>query len=327
MTVESHKEPAGTVEKSGITVGANKDPANAANKSAIQAVAALDKGKLIVVLDAGHGGSDPGTQAKGPDGKTIPESEINLALSKLVASWLNQLGVQVVLTRQSDVWMSLYSRIARTSLLSLDSLANQKPALLQPASRLAALRQALQPPIDINSDNRDSGGLGFMAGYGVGDLQKSLLDLQRSCDQVLFVSIHVNSSTNTSLHGTQVYYCDDAIVTLEEAGQLAAQTSPAGNRDYANRDDERNRQLANQLYQAITDKVPALAGTNAGKPVLSGNYAVLREQALASVLIETGYFSHAGDLALLLNGDSQRQLADAIADGICGFAKARRISA
>lgn len=282
-------------------------------------------GKLIVVLDAGHGGSDPGAMATGSDGKTHQEAQLTLQLGKLVASRLEKLGVHVVMTREDDTWVSLYSRIAQASLLSLDWLSARKTNVIPSANRLAALQEALQIPIRINSDSKDSGGLGFMGGYGVGDLQKSMMDLQKSCDPLLFVSIHGNSSTNQGLHGTQVYYCDDEIVALEESKQLAVQASPTGNRAYRNRNSERNRLLATQVYQAIVKELPELSGTNAGKTVLSGNYAVLREQALTSVLIETGFMSHANDLSILLDDDSQQRLANAIAQGIYNFAKARRI--
>lgn len=58
-----------------------------------------------VVIDAGHGGKDPGAQIPGVNEKTI-----NLAVSRLIAQKLSQRGVTVILTRNSDVFIELADR-------------------------------------------------------------------------------------------------------------------------------------------------------------------------------------------------------------------------
>ncbi|NLC85268.1 MAG: N-acetylmuramoyl-L-alanine amidase [Ruminococcaceae bacterium] len=276
---------------------------------------------LVVILDPGHGGSDTGAQAKDSTGRTINEADFNLALSKQVKEHLKKLGIEVLMTRQDASWVSLYNRISQAGIASLDKLALDRPEILPAAKQLTALRAALQEPIRINSDTRTSGGLGFMGGYGVGILQADLLDLQRQCVNVLYVSIHANSSTNSDLHGTQVYYIDDNTVELSESEPLATQTDPAGHRIYRGRDNERNRKLAVAVYDSIVSAVPKLGGTNAGKAVLTGNYAVLREQALASIMVETGFLSNSEDLKFLLAKNNQAELAEAIAKGIENYAK------
>jgi N-acetylmuramoyl-L-alanine amidase len=54
--------------------------------------------KMIVCIDPGHGGPDPG--AVSPEG--IEEKKITLAVSKRIAEYLRRAGVQVVLTRDTD---------------------------------------------------------------------------------------------------------------------------------------------------------------------------------------------------------------------------------
>ncbi len=277
--------------------------------------------KLLVILDPGHGGSDTGARARDSDGKTVNEADFNLALSKQVKEQLEKLGIEVLMTRQDASWVSLYNRISQAGIASLDKLALDRPEILPTAKQLAALRAALQEPIRINSDTRSSGGLGFMGGYGVGDLQADLLDLQRQCVNVLYVSIHANSSTNSDLHGTQVFYIDDDTVENAESEPLATQTEPAGNRIYRGRDNERNRKLAAAVYDSIVSAVPELGGTNAGKAVLTGNYAVLREQALASIMVETGFISNSEELEFSLVKNNQTKIAKAIAQGIENYAK------
>lgn len=72
---------------------------------------------ITILLDPGHGGSELG--AKGPTG--YPEKDINLIISQLLAQELEQLGAKVVLTRETDVDMSLEERV--------EMIAEVKPAI------------------------------------------------------------------------------------------------------------------------------------------------------------------------------------------------------
>ncbi|MGQ9513340.1 N-acetylmuramoyl-L-alanine amidase family protein [Thermodesulfitimonas sp.] len=62
----------------------------------------------VIVLDPGHGGSDPG--AIGPTG--LQEKDFNLAVARLAAEELTRRGARVYLTRTDDVYVDLYSRAA-----------------------------------------------------------------------------------------------------------------------------------------------------------------------------------------------------------------------
>ncbi|RJP36642.1 MAG: N-acetylmuramoyl-L-alanine amidase [Phycisphaerales bacterium] len=64
----------------------------------------------VVVIDAGHGGNDPGTL--GGVAPTAPEKDITLAISAQVATLLESQGVRVVLSRDSDVFVELDDRAA-----------------------------------------------------------------------------------------------------------------------------------------------------------------------------------------------------------------------
>jgi len=59
-----------------------------------------------VVLDPGHGGKDPG--AIGPTG--LREKEVNLDIARRLARRLRERGIEVVLTRTSDVFVPLAER-------------------------------------------------------------------------------------------------------------------------------------------------------------------------------------------------------------------------
>lgn len=65
-----------------------------------------------VVIDAGHGGSDPG--ARGPSG--LRESDVSLSVSRKVAELLaTEHGVDVVMTRDRDVYVTLEDRAQRAN--------------------------------------------------------------------------------------------------------------------------------------------------------------------------------------------------------------------
>lgn len=63
---------------------------------------------FTIVVDAGHGDTEIG--AKGPMGETLPEKTLNLSVSLLLAQRLRELGANVVLTRETDAYRSLYDR-------------------------------------------------------------------------------------------------------------------------------------------------------------------------------------------------------------------------
>jgi N-acetylmuramoyl-L-alanine amidase len=69
-----------------------------------------------VAIDPGHGGSDPG--AIGPAG--VKEKDVTLAIAKKVAPALAHDGVQVVLTRDDDRFVSLEERTARANAFNAD---------------------------------------------------------------------------------------------------------------------------------------------------------------------------------------------------------------
>ena len=68
-------------------------------------------GGKCVVLDAGHGGNDPGAVGYDSSGKEVAyESTINLAITKLLGKKLEASGVKVIYTRDEDEYASLKSR-------------------------------------------------------------------------------------------------------------------------------------------------------------------------------------------------------------------------
>jgi len=68
----------------------------------------VKRDKFYVVIDPGHGGSDPGAIGIGG----IRESDVVLEISKMVEELLSEKGVKVRLTRYSEVNLDLYPRVS-----------------------------------------------------------------------------------------------------------------------------------------------------------------------------------------------------------------------
>ncbi len=75
----------------------------------------LGLGVKTIVLDPGHGGEDPGAISR----KGQKEKDVTLAVAKELRSLLSDMGINVVLTRESDIYIPLENRTV---------IANQKKA-------------------------------------------------------------------------------------------------------------------------------------------------------------------------------------------------------
>jgi N-acetylmuramoyl-L-alanine amidase len=99
---------AGPVRLATATPAANRTaaPASGAGSDARQARRPRD---TVVVIDAGHGGRDPG--AIGPGGTF--EKNVTLASALLLEDMLKRRGYRVVMTRRTDIYIPLEGRVSR----------------------------------------------------------------------------------------------------------------------------------------------------------------------------------------------------------------------
>ncbi|SOB90859.1 N-acetylmuramoyl-L-alanine amidase [Ureibacillus xyleni] len=107
----------------------------------------------------------------------------------------------------------------------------------------------------------------------------------------IFVSIHVNSATNTSANGTETYYSISA-----------------------NDNEKEDYRLANAINTQIVNN----ADMN-NRKVKRADYYVLRNQLIPSVLVELGFVSNASDRAKLVNSEYVEIFADSIYKGILQY--------
>lgn len=97
------------IDQSGMMLSLSSRPMSMA-----MAKASVLKGKLIVV-DAGHGGTDPGAQRAG-----IQEKELTLSIANALARRLSGLGAKIIMTRSDDSTVSLEDRVKITNSSNAD---------------------------------------------------------------------------------------------------------------------------------------------------------------------------------------------------------------
>ena len=65
----------------------------------------MKKGKITMVVDAGHGGKDPGNNAQG-----INESDVNLQIALALKNVKKKKGIEIIYTRKDDSFLELHDR-------------------------------------------------------------------------------------------------------------------------------------------------------------------------------------------------------------------------
>ncbi|MFM7363486.1 MAG: N-acetylmuramoyl-L-alanine amidase [Cuspidothrix sp.] len=76
----------------------------------------VPKGKLVVMIDPGHGGQDSGAVGIGG----VLEKDIILPIGKRIAEILESNGIQVIMTRDSDYFVTLPGRVAMAERANAD---------------------------------------------------------------------------------------------------------------------------------------------------------------------------------------------------------------
>jgi len=78
-----------------------------ANKKDLKRIKEIDTVFPVIILDAGHGGTDEGAKVK-----HFKEKKITLVTALLTKKYLEERGYRVIMTRTRDVFVSLSKRVA-----------------------------------------------------------------------------------------------------------------------------------------------------------------------------------------------------------------------
>lgn len=111
----------------------------------------------------------------------------------------------------------------------------------------------------------------------------------------IFVSIHYNHAKNPQAHGVEIFYYDSK--------QNPSRASSS-------------RHLAEAIMPGVIKRTEAHS-----RGVKKGNFYVLRENSVPSILIEGGFLSNPQECAKVKDPKYQDQIARGIADGIDRYLK------
>ncbi|MCF8505521.1 MAG: N-acetylmuramoyl-L-alanine amidase [Caulobacter sp.] len=214
------------------------------------------RGPRVVVIDAGHGGRDPGAQ-----GLSAHEKDITLAAALALKARLERTGrYRVVLTRSSDAYVGLESRV----------------------------------------------------------------QIARSADADLFISLHADSGPTTTMRGASVY-------TLSERGEsrvtkvlrkddwLMPASFPGADRtvgeiilDLTQRSTRnRSAEFAQVLLENIAEETTLLRRSHR-----DANLMVLLAPDVPAVLLEMGFINNPDDERQLTDSGRRKRLMNAVGDAV-----------
>lgn len=221
-----------------------------------------------VVIDAGHGGNDPGAI-----GAKSKEKDITLKMALLVGKLIkeNCPDVEVYYTRTTDVFVPLNGRC---------KFANNKHA-------------------------------------------------------DLFISIHCNSTTNKTARGTETYVMglhkseSNLAVARKENAAMLLESDYQDNYSGFNPNSPESYVIFSLYSSAYLDhsvKLAAKVQNNLvncthfpDRKVQQAGFWVLHGVAMPSILIELGFISNPDEEAVLNNKDSQKAMANAIANAFISY--------
>jgi N-acetylmuramoyl-L-alanine amidase len=213
-----------------------------------------------IVLDPGHGGTDPGAIGVGG----LREKDVTLRLALALAPKLRARGFSVVMTRNGDRTLSLEERTA------------------------------------------------IAEGSG-GDV---------------FVSLHANAAPRRALHGIETYYPDanherhSLRVAARENGVSRSQLNALQRTLAKLRVGEvspQSRRLAEHVQQELVTGLPREYRPVPDLGVKKGPFYVLFLSSMPSVLVESGFVTHAAEAKRLRDDRYVAALAEQIAQGLSAY--------
>ena len=156
----------------------------------------------------------------------------------------------------------------------------------------------------------------------------------------LFVSIHINSSTDPRAHGTEIYFQNQLpadeealyLVSREHEGDEISETNAPAKADpistktdlkriledlHRNHRIQSSSELGKTLLETLVDKG---AGQRLGsRAIRQAPFHVVSYIDIPSVLIELGFITHAQEGPRLAQESYQKELARVLADGLTRF--------
>ncbi len=121
------------------------------------------------------------------------------------------------------------------------------------------------------------------------------VDIAHKKEADLFVSVHYNSAPSAEAHGVEVFYFDSKADPRRSGA---------------------SKQLATSVLGSLTSATHQKA-----RGVKSGNFAVIRETQMPSILVEAGFLTNEGEVGRLRNSRYLNRIAWGIAEGVDAYLK------
>ncbi len=281
-----------------------------------------------VVVDPGHGGTDPGARG------VVQESEVNLSVSTRVAQTLIDAGVEVTMTRSDNTVFSDDKRLdlrARADLskgkdLFVSIHANARPAsnaMTTYGTEVYYFNKKSQPPVFVTPANPPKL-LPVPEATVVPETSSSLNPntAQTSLPDVASdANVGAPSLPETNAVDATSPTPDSSNVTVEppiETRPVAVALNPISS-PVAKGVDQTQRSQASlkAASSVISNIIGATASLNRG--VRTADYLVIKENTAPAILVEMGFVSHPIEGAQLKDSNYLDRIAYGISRGVLEY--------
>ena len=235
----------------------------------------LGLGIARIVIDAGHGGHDPGAKARG-----IEEADLVLDVALRLETLLKDAGVEVIMTRRTDTFVALEERTAIANragadlFLSIHSNASSSDSARGVETYF--LNFAPNPQAEAIAARENAGGSRTMR--NLPDIVRAIALNNKIDESRDFASMVQNSlytklqKTNKNVRNLGVKQAPFMVLVGATMPSILAEISFITNRQEATllKTDKYKQQIAEALltgvlrYQQALKKVPAIAASAAG---------------------------------------------------------------
>lgn len=236
----------------------------------------------VIMLDPGHGGTDPGAVQNG-----FKEKDLNNSFTLKVANYLTQMGAQVLYTRNpnQDVYVSLEERanIANRSNADLFISIHHDSNVSSNPRGLSTHYSSYRPAIETTDVYVLSGGVKFPF-------------ISENTDRKEFLVRDGSGTRALSYTGNNIAYDPTPAVQAQHS-----------------------KVLAEGLAQSLQYPGVGISNIYSSTGTKDHNLYVTRWTKMTSVLIELGFISNPDEVKVLANPTVQDQRAKAMAEQIKAF--------
>jgi N-acetylmuramoyl-L-alanine amidase len=279
-----------------------------------------------VVVDPGHGGTDPGARG------VVQESELNLSVSTRVAQTLSEAGVEVTMTRSDNTVFSDNKQLdlrARADLAKGKDLfvsihANARPAsnaMTTYGTEVYYFNKKTQPPVFVTPANPPKL-LTVPEVQTAPESNSSSSTVETSLPEVVSdSSVSAPTLPETNTVDASIATPDSSNVTVEipsETRPVAVALNPTSSLVAKGVDQtQRSQASLKAASSVISNMVGATASLNRG--VRTADYLVIKENTAPAILVEMGFVTHPIEGSQLKDANYLDRIAYGISRGVLEY--------